>query len=202
VFTTQVVLTGAVQHGFLGNPYRAVVIAPAGDEALENHPENRARAALSGRAKLYVRAISTAFGASVRVYRDTWDIWSQTYELEAERYLFPGFRVQARARYYSQEEAVFYSDDYTGGEPANGPRGQYWTGDRELSPMSSLLLGGRLLYSQKRAPGQRLAGVLLGFGVSASVDVISTDLERFTWAGTAPDDTFALIGSLGLAGAF
>jgi hypothetical protein len=28
VFATQMVLTGALQHGFLENPYRSVVIAP------------------------------------------------------------------------------------------------------------------------------------------------------------------------------
>ena len=61
---TQVVLSAALQHGFLGNPYRAVVIAPAGDQALENHPENRARGALGVRGKYYVRGLQTAFSAS------------------------------------------------------------------------------------------------------------------------------------------
>lgn len=202
VFVTQVVLTGALQHGFLGNPYRGVVIAPAGDEALENHPENRARGALSVRGKLFVRPLATAFSAGVRLYRDTWDIFSQTYELEAERYLFPGFRAQLRGRYYTQTEALFYSDDYTGGEPVHGPRGRYWTGDRELSPMSSLSFGGRLLYSEKRPPGSRLLGILLGFDASLGVDVMSTELERFTWGGQSPDDTLGLLGSLGIAASF
>jgi hypothetical protein len=202
VFTTQAVLSGALQHGFLGNPYRAVVIAPNGDEALENHPENRARAALSLRGKLYVRAIETAFGASVRLYRDTWDVFSQTYEVDAERYLFPGFRVQVRGRYYTQTEAVFYSDDYTGGEPVYGPRGRYWTGDRELSPMSSFALGGRLLYGKKATPETRLLGFLLGISASVGIDLMQTDLEHFTWSGRAPDDTTGLLGTLGISANF
>ena len=42
-----------------------------------------------------------------------------------------------RARVYHQTGAVFWSDDYTGGDPPLGPKGQYWTGDRELSPFNS-----------------------------------------------------------------
>jgi hypothetical protein len=202
VFTTQAVLSGSLQHGFLGNPYRAVVIAPNGDEALENHPENRARAALSLRGKLYVRALETAFGGGVRLYRDTWDVFSQAYELEAERYLFSGFRVQVRGRYYTQSEALFYSDDYTGGEPVYGPRGRYWTGDRELSPMSSVALGGRVVYGKKAAPEARLLGFLLGISASLGVDLMQTDLERVTWSGAAPDDTTALLGTLGINASF
>src|SRR5260221_14766357 len=41
--------------------------------------------------------------------------------------------------------AVFYSDDYL-----IEPRGAYFTGDRELSKMQSILAGLRLLYGQDR----------------------------------------------------
>ena len=59
-------------------------------------------------------------------------MFGQNYELAAERYLFEGLRVQLRGRYYTQTAALFYSDDYTGGEPTDGPNGQYWTGDRAV----------------------------------------------------------------------
>lgn len=202
IFTTQASLSGALQHGFLGNPYRAVVIAPAGDEALENHPENRARAAISLRGKLYVRAIETAFSAGARLYRDTWDIFSQTYELEAERYIVQDLRFQVRGRHYIQTEALFFSDDYTGGEPVTGPRGRYWTGDRELSPLSSSLVGAHLVYAKKATPAARFLGILLGFRASLAVDLMHTRLERFTWSGKTPDDRTGLFGSLGLSGSF
>ena len=202
VMTTQLNLTASLQHGFLGNPYRGVVIASAGDVAVENHPENRARAAASFKLRLYARPLRTAFGIGAHIYRDTWDIVAGTLSLDAERYLFPGFRVQARARYYAQSGALFYSDDYTGGEPQHGPRGQYWTGDRELSPLQSYMLGGRLVYSKRGEPGARVLGALLGLSASLSLDVMNTKLNDFTWGGRAPDDTFAFLGSLGLSGEF
>jgi hypothetical protein len=124
VFTTQFVAYAALQHGFLENPYRSVVIAPAGDDALENHPDNRLRLAGALRGKYYLKPLNTALTLGTRIYRDTWDILGQTFELEAERYMLADLRLLVRGRYYRQTEALFWSDDYTGGEPKDGPRGQ------------------------------------------------------------------------------
>jgi len=202
VLAMQLVLTGSIQHGFLENPYRGVVIAAAGQEALENHPDNRQRGAVALRGKYFLKPLNGAIGAGVRVYRDTWDIVGQTYEIEGEKYLTPALRVLAHARYYTQTGALFYSDDYTGGEPMNGPSGQYWTGDRELSPLSSFLVGGRLLYATKAGPQTRILGFLLGFSASGSFDLLKTDLENFTWGNVAPTDTTAMIISGSLRGEF
>ena len=202
VFTTQMVLSAALQHGFLGNPYRSVVIASAGDQALENHPEDRARGALGLRGKYYARGLQTAFSASARLYRDTWDIFGQTYEVDAERYLLPWLRVLVRGRYYTQTKALFWSDDYTGGEPETGPRGKYWSGDRELSPLSSYLVGARALATREGRPGQRVLGLFLSFSGSVSFDLLKTNLRDFTLGGHAPDDTLALLWSLGFRGEF
>ncbi len=202
VLTTQMVLTGALQHGFLDNPYRSVEIAPSGETALEHHPEDRARAALALRLKYYVRPLETALGFGVRGYRDTWDILSQTYELTAERYLVSWLRVLVRGRYYAQSGALFWSDDYTGGEPETGPRGQYWTGDRELSPLSNYSLGGRLQLEQSAARDARLAGLLRQVRAAVAFDMIKTDLKEFTWGGTKPDDTLAFLVTLTAGGSF
>ncbi|HET7541429.1 MAG TPA: DUF3570 domain-containing protein [Polyangiaceae bacterium] len=202
VIATQLVLSGALQHGFLGNPYRSVVIASAGDQALENHPENRARGAVGLRGKYYARSLQTAFTANVRLYRDTWDIFGQTYELEGERYMLPWLRVLLRARYYTQTKALFWSDDYTGGEPATGPRGQYWSGDRELSPLSSYLFGARLLAAREGRPGQRVFGLFLRLSGVVGFDMLKTNLRDFTLGGRAPDDTLALLWTLGARGEF
>jgi hypothetical protein len=202
VVMTQLVLTGGLQHGFLENPYRGVVIASAGDVALENHPDNRARIAAQLRSRLYVRGIKTAFGLGVHFYRDTWEVLGRTLELDAERYLLPGLRVQVRGRLYAQSGALFFSDDYTGGEPTDGPRGQYWTGDRELSPLSSYSLGGRLAYSRQAPPAARLFGALLDASAFVGVDAMKTHLDNFTWGGAEPDDTFAALVTLGLGGSF
>jgi hypothetical protein len=200
--STQMVLTGSLQHGFLENPYRGVVITPAGQDALENHPDNRARGALALRGKYYVKPLDGAVTVGVRLYRDTWDILGQTYELEAEKYLGQSFRLLAHGRYYSQTGALFYSNDYTGGEPLYGPRGQYWTGDRELSPLSSFLLGGRALLALQGSPGDRVLGVLLRLQASAGFDLLKTNLKNFTWGTAKPDDTTSMILSLGVRGEF
>jgi len=202
VLATQLVLYGALQHGFLENPYRAVVIAPAGDQALENHPDNRLRLAVAVRAKYYLRPLRVAFSAGGRLYRDTWDILGQTYELEAERYVWPDLRVMVHGRYYTQTEALFWSDDYTGGEPQDGPRGQYWTGDRELSPLSSYLIGGRFIFKKTADQQKKFGNFLHSFETSFSFDLMKTSLKEFTWGGAKPDDTLALIGSLGVRAAF
>jgi hypothetical protein len=202
VFATQLVLTGALQHGFLANPYRGVVIGFGGQVAQEHHPENRARNAAALRARYYLRPIQTAFGAGTRLYRDTWDVTSQSYELDAERSMLPWLRAQVRGRFYTQTGALFWSDDYTGGEPELGPRGQYWTGDRELSPLHNFSAGGRVLAAWKGRPGERVAGAFLDFHALASFDFIKTVLEEFTLAGEQPDDTLALVMTLGLGAAF
>jgi hypothetical protein len=110
--------------------------------------------------------------------------------------------VLVRGRYYSQTGALFWSDDYTGGEPVSGPRGQYWSGDREVSPLSSYMLGGRVLAGVQGAPGKRVLAVLLRFQGTAGFDLLKTRLKDFTWSGVAPDDTLAGILSLGIRGEF
>lgn len=202
VLTTQLVLTGGLQHGFLGNPYRAVVIGSGGQLAQEHHPENRARGAAALRMRYYIKGMETAVGLGVRGYTDTWDLLSQTYELEAERYILDWLRLLVRGRYYSQSGALFWSDDYTGGEPKSGPRGQYWTGDRELSPLSSYLLGGRVLMNFHGRSGDRVLGMFLDLDASFGLDVIKTNLDEFTWAGGNVSDTFATVASVGLGASF
>ena len=202
IFATQVVLTGSLQAGFLSNPYRSVVLAASGETAQENHPQNRARAAVALRGKLYIESLETAFGFGVRGYRDTWDILSQTYELEAERNLLPWLRLRVRGRYYTQTEALFWSDDYTGGEPEFGPRGQYWSGDRELSPMDSIMIGGRVAASWRGHTGDRIAGMFMELRAGGGVDIIETNLKDFTWGGREPDDTTALVGNLSVTALF
>jgi hypothetical protein len=101
-----------------------------------------------------------------------------------------------------QSGASFWSDDYTGGEPQTGPRGQYWSGDRELSPLQTLL-GGASLNGTWRADGDsRWVGVFRELSAGASLDLLATFLRDFTWAGKKPDDTVVLLPSLGATGSF
>jgi hypothetical protein len=198
---TQVVYTGQLQHGLLSDPYRAVVLSAVGQFAQEHHPENRVRQAVAVRAAYYFRSLKVALRAGVRAYRDSWDVKSGTLELEAEKYILPWLRLRGSGRYYQQSGALFWSDDYTGGEPEHGPRGQYWSGDRELSPFSSVLVGGRALASFA-ADERRMLGLFQGFQAGIGLDVLFYDYKDFTLAGRAPQDTRAYIGSLSLTALF
>jgi hypothetical protein len=202
VMLTQLAFTGALQHGFLGNPYREVVLGPTGQSAQENHPHDRARGAMALRFKYYFKGPQTMVGGQVRGYGDSWDILSQSYELEIERYMLPWLRLRVHGRYYSQTGASFWSDDYTGGEPRFGARGQYWSGDRELSPLRTVMLGGRLLGSWHSQTGERLAGMMTTFSAGISLDITKTFLDDFTWAGRDPNDTLAFIPAVNFSGVF
>lgn len=202
VLVTQLVLSASLQNGFLGNPYREVVLGPSGQSAQENHPDNRARTSATLRTKYYLKPLETAVTLSVRGYRDSWEILSQTYMIEAERFMAPWMRLKLRGRFYSQTEALFWSDDYTGGEPRYGARGQYWSGDREMSPLKTLLGGGRFLFEWHGERGNRVAGMFLRFSLGLGADVMKTLLDDFTWAGRAPNDSFVFIGSLSATGHF
>jgi hypothetical protein len=202
IFTTQLILSGALQHGFLGNPYRQVVIGPTGQTAQEHHPDDRSRAAATLGLKYYAKAFETAFGMSATAYRDSWQLQSFSYELSAEHYLQPWLRMLVHGRAYVQSGASFWSDDYTGGEPSFGPRGQYWSGDRELSPLESLLAGVSFMGTWRAQGGAPWLGFLDELSAGASADLLVTFLRDFTWAGKKPDDTVMLLPSLSASGRF
>src|SRR5262249_3363663 len=115
-FATQLVYTAQILDGFQSNPYRSIILGQ-GLKAQEHHPNDRVRQSIAARANFYLRPIKLAIRVGGRAYRDTWDVTSGTGEVELEKYLFEGFRVAARGRYYKQSGALFWSDDYTGGAP-------------------------------------------------------------------------------------
>ena len=99
-----------------------------------------------------------------------------------------GLRLAARGRFYRQTGALFWSDDYTGGDPPLGPKGQYFTGDRELSPFWSFGLGARVTYTIHPAPkpeggSTRLAGIFTHAKFGASADAIQFSYDEYTLAG-------------------
>jgi len=199
-FATQLSYTAQIIEGFQSNPYRSVILAQ-GLKAQEHHPEHRARQSISARANFYIRPIKVAIRIGARIYRDTWDITSGTGDIEVERYLFEGFRVAARGRYYKQTGASFWSDDYTGGDPPLGPKGQYWTGDRELSPFSSIAVGLRLTYGIQPARG-RLLGLMTGLKLGAAADVVQFDYSEYTLGGIPVTNARAFIVGANLSAQF
>jgi hypothetical protein len=186
VFTAQVV------DGFQSNPYRSVVIAN-GVEAQENVPDLRIREALALRANFFLRPIKGALRFMARLYEDSWNITSGTGEAEFEKYLGEDFRVTLRGRLYAQTGAIFWSDDYTGGAVPLGPKGSYWTGDRELSPFWSWSIGIRPVYTLTSSKG-RMFKVLTSLKFGASFDMVSDTYTQFTLGGIPISGAHAYIG--------
>lgn len=193
IFTTQLVYTGQIVNGFQSNPYRSVILAD-GVKAQENIPQNRAREALALRGNLFIKPMRAALRLGVRGYWDTWAVSAGDVEAELEKYLGDSFRVTLRGRVYAQTGAIFWSDDYTGGE---GPKGQYWSGDRELSPFVSVMGGLRAIYTD--SPSRRILGIVSGLRVGLSADVIQFAYSDFTLAGTPIGNARAWIFGLNLS---
>lgn len=191
IFNTQVLLSAQLLNGFQSNPYRSVWLGRRA--AQEHHPENRGRYALGLSGRLWLRPIGGALQASLRGYRDTWDVASLTAELAYERSLGAYFRLRVRGRHYRQTGAAFYSDDY-----ALSPAGQYFTGDRELSRMSSWLAGGRLDFLPRGERSEALLGFIDELRVVLKADFLRYQFPDFHYGLAEVPNTRALFGTLGV----
>lgn len=193
VLAMQATLSAQLLRGFQSNPYRSVWLGNSA--AQEHHPDTRARYAASLDFRLWARRIHGAFSISGRAYRDTWDVRSLTAELAYEQRMGEAFRLKVRGRYYRQSGAAFFSDDYV-----LSPRGQYFTGDRELAPMSSFLLGGRLEWDIPPGDDGRL-GIFSQLMFVAKADYLSYRFDFHYGAVDVPND-FAVVGSFSLDASF
>ena len=200
IFETQLTYTAQLIQGFQSDPYRSVILGE-GIKAQENVPDERAREALTARMAVYLRGLRAALRLSARGYYDTWAIRSGTLEGEFEKSFGESLRVMARGRLYSQTGAVFWSDDYTGGAPPLGPRGQYFTGDRELSPFWSWLGGLRAIWTIRPAQG-RILGFIDSLKLGLSGSVTGFTYLQYTLGGVPISDARAYVGTLSLNVAF
>jgi hypothetical protein len=179
VFQTQLIYTLQVANGFQSNPYRAVMLGQ-GTKAQEHHPENRSRQSFALRGALFLRPLKAALRLGLRGYWDTWDVTSGTVELDFEKYVTERLRLTLRGRVYKQTGALFWSDDYTGGDPPLGPKGQYWTGDRELSPFYSIAGGARMSYAVATNDKGKVLGFLQALRLGAAFDLLHFEYESYT----------------------
>jgi hypothetical protein len=198
IIETQLTYTGELVDGFQSDPYRSVILGE-GIKAQEHIPGERAREAVTARAAYYLRSLRAAVRLSLRGYHDTWAIDSGTAELEVEKSLGEAFRVMLRGRFYRQSGAVFWSDDYTGGIPPLGPRGQYWTGDRELSPFWSWLGGARAVWTVDPPGSTRLLGFLESLKVAGSGNVEGFSYDQYTLGGVPVSNAIAYVVTLSVA---
>ncbi len=141
---------GTIQilDGFQSNPYRSVLVGPI-REPQEHEPTYRQRYALFGRAAYAFPQWRASGIGMVRLYQDSWAMQAVTGDLEVNKYLTSVMLLTLRGHYHLQSGASFYRDGE--GYRVDGPAGQYWTGDRELSPMSNYLVGGRMAFLRRPA---------------------------------------------------
>jgi hypothetical protein len=190
----QTTLSAQLLHGFQSNPYRAVRLGRSA--AQEHHPDERGRYAVGVGFRIWLEPLSGALQPQLRVYRDTWSLRSFTAELGYEQVIGVGLRLRGRGRYYLQSGTAFFSDDYL-----LEPKGQYFTGDRELSPMRSVLLGAQLSWT---APTNDEGKVLIFDGLTLALkgDVLKSWFPEFHYDRVAvPNDT-ALMGSFSVRADF
>jgi len=200
VLVTQLTYTAELIDGFQSDPYRSVILGE-GVVAQEHEPNDRARESLTARVAWYWRAIRGALRLAVRGYRDTWAVDSGAVEVEAEKSLGEAVRVLVRSRVYRQTGAVFWSDDYTGGKPPSGPKGQYWTADRELSPFTSWLVGFRVV-AALTPPGKRWLGIIEQVKLAGSAHVSGYAYDEYTLGGIPVTNARAYVGTLSVDVAF
>jgi Protein of unknown function (DUF3570) len=173
ILLTDVSVGLQVVDGFQSNPYRRVRLFNGTVEAQESEPLLRQRLAIQGRMRLAIKRAKAAIGAVARFYDDTWGVVSGTAELSWEQYLAPNFLIRLRGRFYQQSRAVFYRD---AGEALSydsvGPVGQYFTGDRELSPFRDWLAGVKISYLKAADERGKLGRVFESLDVNLKADFI------------------------------
>lgn len=136
----QLALFGQVQEGFQSNPYRRVRIGPNAPQ--EHIPDTRARWSISARVNRYLPALKGAAHLDTRFYNDTWGVTAGNIELAYSQYMGKSLLVRLFARIYQQSAATFFKDAFY--YETESTAGEYFTGDRELSPVRNATLGGKL----------------------------------------------------------
>lgn len=152
--------------GFLNSPYRAARIL--GAFVPERYPRTRESQAVSLRALKYLQS-GKSLRAEYRRFWDTWDISADTLELGFNKYFGRRWLMELRYRYYTQDAASFYSDNF----PAEQ---NFMARDKELSTFTSNSFGGKFSYTFL----QDGAGALARGTLTFSYDLVEFDYDDFT----------------------
>jgi uncharacterized protein DUF3570 len=190
-----------VLDGFQSNPYRRVRLFGT-VEAQESEPLLRQRVAVQARFRIALPRARAALGVLGRFYWDTWGIKSGTAEVSFDEWAHPQFLIRIRGRFYQQSRALFYRDaGETLSYEAVGPVGQYFTGDRELSPFRDYLMGLKLAWVRNADEHGKVWRWFEQLDLNAKIDLI--DYQPLTpLPPNQPRDVGlvnALIAELGIA---
>ncbi|WP_246099493.1 DUF3570 domain-containing protein [Methylibium rhizosphaerae] len=130
--------------GYLGNPYRAARVF--GAAVPERNPRTRSSRAIKASVIADLGARNSVRG-EYRYFWDTWAIKAHTVDLAYSRWFGDQWLADATLRYYTQDKALFYSDNAA-------TETRYVSRNRQLSTFNSVGLGAKLSYAWKKVPGQ------------------------------------------------
>ncbi|MBA3463006.1 MAG: DUF3570 domain-containing protein [Deltaproteobacteria bacterium] len=131
---------GQVLDGFQSNPYRRVRIGPNAPQ--EHIPDIRARWSVSARFNRYLPKLKSAVHFDARFYDDTWRVIGGNLELGYSQYVGKSLLLRFYGRIYQQTAAKFFKDAFY--YQTQSTAGEYFTGDRELSPVRNVSVGTKL----------------------------------------------------------
>jgi hypothetical protein len=150
--------------GYLGSPYRmALVFGAAVPERL---PSTRTSRTVQFRLVGEV-APTVAVRGEYRYFWDTWDIAAHTFGLGAATRFGDKWLLDAYARIYRQDGALFYSDNATS-------ETLYVTRNRQLSNYTSWAIGTKATYALMRVPGR------YEIFLNGAIEYWQTDYSDFT----------------------
>ena len=150
--------------GFLGNAYRSALVF--GAAVPERMPRTRSSRAVKAR---LIGAVgdNASLRGEYRYFWDNWDIKAHTGEAGYSRTFGPKWLTEAFLRVYSQDKALFYSDNAT-------TETLYITRSRQYSTFDSTSFGARLAYTALKVPGR------YEVKLNGSFERINYDFKDFT----------------------
>lgn len=169
-------------NGYLSNPYRTALVG--GASVNENYPRTRDSQAIAVR-YLYGfsrdnQPVDHSLRLEYRYFQDTWGIQAHTFGIAWQRQFSPKWLGEFHYRYYQQEAASFYSDNF----PALMT---YMARDKELSTFKDHTLGTK--FSWKFTDKKFL--VFSRASLNLAYDYILFDYQNFSDVRTGAPYSFS-----------
>ncbi|MGI9303100.1 MAG: DUF3570 domain-containing protein [Gammaproteobacteria bacterium] len=156
-----------LDDGFLNSPYRFARVQ--GALVPERYPGTRTSHAVAVKARKYWQPRSSGY-LGYRYFTDTWDIGAHTLEIGYSRYFTSRWLADFYYRYYTQDQASFYSDNF---EQALN----FVARDKELSSYSAHTFGTKFSYEAFDS----IERYRLGRGtLNLSLELMRFDYDNYT----------------------
>lgn len=142
-----------MESGYLTEPYKMISLmdpitgAPVG-ALTDNRPSTRQRTSLLFSSVYHFT--DDVLYSNYRYYWDSWNVRSNTLELQYRHQISDGVYLQPLVRYYQQTAASFYTIGLVEGQPLP----TYATADYRLGDLHTITLGATFGYRPEDGPGE------------------------------------------------